>query len=663
MEASSPFNSQVYKILVGPTAKPFYVHADILSKSEMLRREISGQWKESEEKQITWSHWNAGTVAKFIEWLYTDDYKCPYPIKAEPQESSSPQNHDGPEPLGNVESNPFPEHHDNGKKENPTTETSTSAQPLPTIDALDWAGCRKLGKLTQAEEYDTWTGHQLWRPEELDYHEVFMTHAELYVMACTYMVDDLKNMAWQRLRSVLRTTGVPVPGSALIENLASLTHYTFNQTGNRSGEEDPLRMLVTTFAALHFTAIKGPEIDELIMSPSSSDKEFFVALTSRITQQMKYLEAKATNHEAKATKRECSHESYSGVYQNFSGTYRPIVVGAEGKIFYAHASLLSKSEVLRKEVEGSWREKSEKKIVWPHWSVSAVARVLEWLYTGDYENIYPEGVSNTQSCAKEIGVPVLRGVKRLAEEPPVGSPSETVNGGAFNAAGQRSKSQFEGSVLVSLSSEEANPNAIALFLQASDKLPSLHQLEGPAPRIAGRKFQEWECAWWCSNKHLNLWDFKAPFMINAEIYVMACHYLLDELKSMAWQRLRLIMMTVQEPTPGSHVVGNVMELIEYVYRETAGSRSNKDEPLRKLVSTFTALHFPKLKGPELTQLIESQTLSSVEFLVDLADKLAKQMNTLEDRAMTAERREAARERSDGSSATPSGGGVNTKWKW
>ncbi|KAL8641494.1 MAG: hypothetical protein Q9228_001704 [Teloschistes exilis] len=301
MESSSPFNSPVYKILAGPAVQPFYVHADFLSKSEVLKREIHGRWKESEEKQITWRHWHVSAVGKFIEWLYTGDFKCLYPTKVETGGSSYRQNHDSPrasaEDVSKTEPRPgnrYFNHYLSANLRLNISSGSTSPQPLPTLYELEWPGSRKFSKLPQAEEYDEWTDDQMWHSEELNYEEVFMTYAELYVMASTYMMDELKNVAWQRLRSVLKRIGVPVPGSLLIEHLANLIHYTFKETGNIGDEEDHLRMLVTTFAALHFTTIKGPEIDSLLVSSSFSDREFVLALTDKIAHQMKYLQSRAS---------------------------------------------------------------------------------------------------------------------------------------------------------------------------------------------------------------------------------------------------------------------------------------------------------------------------------------------------------------------------------
>ncbi|KAL8690348.1 MAG: hypothetical protein Q9218_004189 [Villophora microphyllina] len=324
MASSSAFKSEVYQILAGPEAKVFHVHANVLAQSKVLANVVSGNRKESQDKSIVWARWSVSAVEKFLEWLYTGDYKCPYPTKPDAAEPSPQPNCNASDDLNLGPDHLYTEpikagyvpprmHGKKGKKTNryqvppdchvpepaeaaPTADTANSAQCLPRLQDLHWPGCRKLERLSQAEEYEKWTGHQLWRPDELDYEDVFMIHAELYVMACHYIIDDLKNMVWQRLRSVLVTAGVPVPGTPLIGNLASLVHYTFKETGTDGDHEDPLRMLVTAFAALHFTKIKGPETDVLIMSPASSDKEFVVALTSKMAQQMNYLEATASKN-------------------------------------------------------------------------------------------------------------------------------------------------------------------------------------------------------------------------------------------------------------------------------------------------------------------------------------------------------------------------------
>ncbi|KAI4200144.1 MAG: hypothetical protein LQ350_004105 [Teloschistes chrysophthalmus] len=640
MESSSPFSSQFYKILVGPSAHPVYVHAGVLSKSEVLKREVYGQWKESEDKQIIWPHWNVSAVEKFVEWLYTGDYKCPFPTKVETLESPFQQSHNGQgrsfdDEYKSLLDCPCPRR-EKAKEGNTCLSTvwfkmfnqlssnmtgcPTWAHPLPRLDELDWAGCRKLStKLTQAEEYDKWTGHQFWRPEELDYEEVFMTHAELYVMACTYMVDHLKNMAWQRLRSVLKNIGVPVAESPLIKNLANLIHYTFKETGTSGDDEDPLRMLVTAFAALHFTTIKGSEIDALIMSPLRSDREFVIALTSRTTQQLKYLEALTT----------------IGQTSVFASVVFQIVVGAEQEVFYAHASQLSKSEVLRKEVEGSWKESEERKIVWSHWSVDAATRVIDWLYTGDYDNIYPCEVKDTKDSVKETGATVPHGVKRPAEEPPAESPSKKANGGFLNLAGQKDSSQRTVPVTFPSSLAEANPNP---WDPQSDINTVLLQLEAPSPQFIVQKWRNADYKKWRDGRNLTGMDFEAPFMTHAEIYMMACHYLLDQLKNMAWRRLRSVMCNVGVPTPESPVTSNLMELIEYVYEETGGSIDTGDEPLRNLVSTFATLYFPAINGPALIKLMRLPTQPSEDFVIDLTDKLAKRMISQGSRAYTAENR-------------------------
>ena len=85
----SAFSSRVFKIVVGPSAKTFYAHADIIGKSDALRMVVQGGGKEMEEGNIVWPDWSVIGAEKFLEWLYTGDYKCPYPSRISEQEVRS----------------------------------------------------------------------------------------------------------------------------------------------------------------------------------------------------------------------------------------------------------------------------------------------------------------------------------------------------------------------------------------------------------------------------------------------------------------------------------------------------------------------------------------------------------------------------------------------
>ncbi|KAL8871844.1 MAG: hypothetical protein Q9174_002415 [Haloplaca sp. 1 TL-2023] len=311
----------VFTIVVGPSKTLFYVHGDVLAKSKVLAKEVGGSWKENQESRIEWPDWNVDAVSVFVEWLYCRDYTCPYPSKIadtsvapEPAAEDYPTEEDrdpaatgsygrnGDQPILDsrlvaVDMCQDDEYIPKKKKkkgrsiwEDDEVSPKISWSPKPLSD-LTWAGCRDLAHMTQSEEFDKWSGHLIWKPQELDYGATFMTHAQLYVMACFYMLPDLKNMAWQRLRSVLTTIGSPAKDWKVIENLGELVHYTYAET--ESSDQEPLRMLVTAFTALHFPRIKGQVIDQLILSEARSDKEFVVDLMSDLTQQLGELKALA----------------------------------------------------------------------------------------------------------------------------------------------------------------------------------------------------------------------------------------------------------------------------------------------------------------------------------------------------------------------------------
>ncbi|KAL8673694.1 MAG: hypothetical protein Q9224_007518 [Gallowayella concinna] len=170
----------------------------------------------------------------------------------------------------------------------PIIRESPAVNPLTPLKDLSWSGSRPLGKLSQAEEFEKWIGHELRRPDQLDYEATFQTHAELYQLGCFYLLDELKDMAWQRLRSVLISIGTPKVGSRVVANLVDLIHYAYEVTGDacKVKEEEPLRKLVTTMAAIHFTGFKGAEVEQLIASPTKSDREFVSDLMAKVMQRL-----------------------------------------------------------------------------------------------------------------------------------------------------------------------------------------------------------------------------------------------------------------------------------------------------------------------------------------------------------------------------------------
>lgn len=117
-----------------------------------------------------------------------------------------------------------------------------------------------------------------------------MTHAELYVMGNQYMLDELKDIAWHRLKAVLLTIGRPLEGSVVIDNITQLGRYVYRETGQMDDEEEPLRNLVSSFVALHYPVFGTSMMGEMIMSTEEGDREFAKDLLAKLTLKVKQFE-------------------------------------------------------------------------------------------------------------------------------------------------------------------------------------------------------------------------------------------------------------------------------------------------------------------------------------------------------------------------------------
>ena len=290
---------------------------------------MAGWASEAQTRRIVWPEWSGDIVEKFLEWLYTNDYTIPLPTQARmvredtqvsrandvEEDRPSAVKEDFPYQLQEeewrTEPEPAPEpaeplypaspeipvaapqsEEPSKSSENMSSQRNAEKGPLARLEELRWNGSHPIKKTSRSDDFDSWMMHHMSEIKLLDYEATFITHATLYVIACQKDLIELKNMAWQRLRSLLVTVEAPVAGRPIIADLVALIRYTYKETGVSELPVDPLRDLLTTYVAIHFTAFKGPEVDNLFSSASGDDRDFVVDLMVKVRQSMANLEAK-----------------------------------------------------------------------------------------------------------------------------------------------------------------------------------------------------------------------------------------------------------------------------------------------------------------------------------------------------------------------------------
>ncbi|CAF9935201.1 hypothetical protein IMSHALPRED_010136 [Imshaugia aleurites] len=271
----------------------------------------------------------------------------------------------------------------------------------------------------------------------------------------------------------------------------------------------------------------------------------------------------------------------------FVGPIFEILAGPHHTSFLAHASILEKSETLRAVVQGKWKDSIEHKIVLEDWDPQTISRLLEWLYTGDYESPFPAKTSQPQTEVMKIEIPKISmssipDVKKIAP-----CTFDFGNGGKKFGTTPKESESAKGS--------KRPPTPLAnIYFKKAD--PEIVTFRSEAFKQWAAKFTETPC-------DLN---FEATLLAHAKLYALADYMLLPTLQAQAFQRLKDLLgfISAKVYTPPSHpgvlvfrdpaVVDDILTLVRYVYANTTGLES-EEEPLRKLVSTFVAQNYDQFE--------------------------------------------------------------------
>lgn len=254
---SSPFTGPTFEIIAGSEKTRFVAHASMLDKSDKLRAIIRGKWgkwKETSECEIMLADWDAETIGRLVEWLYTGDYQCPYPAEV-PQSVLEDLKIRIPE-------TPMPSK-EREKCFKPAPKGLVFPRRLAPLMDVHFTKANQGLAPSQAEAFKLWSAKS---HGVLNFEATLLAHAKLYVLADYMLLPTLQAQNFYRLKAVFtfinQSSYSPDTHSTsdslfkenmpVIENIINLAQYVYTNTTRLGTEEEPLRKLVSTFIALNY---------------------------------------------------------------------------------------------------------------------------------------------------------------------------------------------------------------------------------------------------------------------------------------------------------------------------------------------------------------------------------------------------------------------------
>lgn len=219
------------------------------------------------------------------------------------------------------------------------------------------------------------------------------------------------------------------------------------------------------------------------------------------------------------------------------------------------------------------------------WDGETVGRLVEFLYTGNYQ--YPEPVSITERAGAE------RTIQRKLK------------------------------AIIPSAGGEASTSLTRPLTPLDDCLNGFFPLDYD------------DRADWTKLESFDPQDnYREALFSHAKVYCLAQHKSIGALRTLALRRIFLIFLKIDPvtPQPEAHGVVNLIDLANYIYTNTDRLVSS-EEPLRKLVSHFAAHNIRALETrQEMSDLMNEPS----DFVSDLIMKILRQLSTSLRRPVIAE---------------------------
>ncbi|OAL39581.1 hypothetical protein AYO20_00978 [Fonsecaea nubica] len=268
-------DSEPFKFLVGPTAKPFYMHGRLATKlSDRMAALFGGGMKEAQNRYALLKDTDEETFVRVIQFAYTGDYAV-----AEPKSDSVPSTADNDDDI------PAPP-----AEEPVSCDDAPTAEPAQSLgfwgESCSYKKKSKKGRKNNAFYSETFEdtgspnpfengrskgekawdsfktkahlkGIMCWDPEvnedqHQDYTSVFLCHAKLYVFADQYFIEPLQELVLQKLRLTLSRFKLH---QQRVGDVVELLKYTYANTPCRDPKIDQLRDLISDYLVCHIEKI------------------------------------------------------------------------------------------------------------------------------------------------------------------------------------------------------------------------------------------------------------------------------------------------------------------------------------------------------------------------------------------------------------------------
>lgn len=220
----------------------FFVHKDLLASQSEFRRTNTNR---AVNGKFDLEAWDGETVGYFVDFLYLRGYNV------ENQEPLCPA-------AGSPEGTVSDTTEETSRSDTPDTIQPDSSQdpthprPLTPIQSLlDSFNAEDHGSLPRVDLGHA--DHGLHRLASHDYRGFMFAHAKVYALAQSLGIDELQRMAYRSLAGVLAGFESTVEGSVLATSSIEIMRYIYSKC---HGPGDPMRNLVTQFAALNFLALQ-----------------------------------------------------------------------------------------------------------------------------------------------------------------------------------------------------------------------------------------------------------------------------------------------------------------------------------------------------------------------------------------------------------------------